>query len=140
MTTVTDQLNAFRQICIIYCGDADRALNTLVEKSLLPDSWLDREGDIAFALGQFNDLFNKDDLPVRWETNTNLTTYDVESFEGELRVNLLNKNDNDRTLYMKVISFDVGEFLKKDLVYWSWSEYYSSDYLKSNKLSLSTGH
>ena len=119
MSTNTDYLDALRQLCILYCGDADNVIKLLEEGER---KRLD-EGSLAIAIGYYIDLFSKDGLNERWETNTNLTTYDLQSFEKEIRNNILDKNYEDKLIYFRIVNYEISEFVDKSKTYNQWCNY-----------------
>ena len=79
-----------------------------------------RADDLGVELGNFNDLFHKDGFQTRYETNVEITTYDIIAFENELRGNLFMMNEADRLVYRKIINSEVGDYLQRVPVYYKW--------------------
>lgn len=113
MEITSTQLGYLRSICVLYCETANSVLTVLSKNPIRAD-------DLGVELGTFNDLFHKDGFQTRWETNTEITTYDVIAFENELRGNLFRMIESDRIIYKKVIDSEIGEYLQRLTVYYRW--------------------
>ncbi|MFD2569964.1 hypothetical protein ACFSUS_04920 [Spirosoma soli] len=113
MEIASNQLGILRSICVHYCETADSVLMILSKNPIKAD-------DLGFNLGSFNDLFHKDGFQTRYETNTEITTYDVIAFENELRGNLFKMSESDRLVYKKIIDSEIGEYLLRVPVYYKW--------------------